>query len=204
MIVDALAHNRIELCWQPIVSTSDRTAYMYEVLARLRDSRGELHPPADFISQAEYLNLIGENDRRVVDLAIDTGASQRWADAAPRLAVNLSSRSISTDMAERIIRKADESGYPVDRLTIEVTETADPLPSERNEPLAHGGVAVWLMVVTKIADDFHHDTAIDFVVFRDRLHQLYFAQPRAFLICFTCGRPSGDHRSLPVCNVVSP
>ena len=27
-------------------------------------------------------------------------------------------------MAEHIIRKADESGYPVDRLTIEVTETA--------------------------------------------------------------------------------
>ncbi|MCH8102598.1 MAG: EAL domain-containing protein, partial [Chloroflexi bacterium] len=124
MIVDALRNDRIKIHWQPIFNTIDLQPYEYEVLARLEDSDGTLRFPADFMPQAEALDLMGDIDRRVIDLALRAGADNHRNGQPVRLAVNISARSLTSEMVDYIVEAADESGYPLSILTVEITETA--------------------------------------------------------------------------------
>ena len=124
MIADALQNDRIEIYWQPIFDATDLMPYEYEILARLKDGDGVIRPPADFIPQAEALDLMDDIDRRVIELALRAGADHHRHGQMIRLAVNISARSLNNEMADHIVHTADETGYPLSYLTIEITETA--------------------------------------------------------------------------------
>ncbi|MBM3957743.1 MAG: bifunctional diguanylate cyclase/phosphodiesterase, partial [Gemmatimonadetes bacterium] len=124
LIEDALEHDRLRLVRQPIVTVSTGEVAMYEVLSRLRDQDGTVRSPAEFIPQAEALDLIEGLDREVVAQACHRW--RRYADAGLelRLSLNVSGRSIGTGMMLHICEQAKQWRVPHEAITVEVTETA--------------------------------------------------------------------------------
>jgi EAL domain-containing protein (putative c-di-GMP-specific phosphodiesterase class I) len=93
---------------------------MYEVLVRLEDADGRLMTPAEFIPDAESLDLIRQIDERVMELAFD-----RWKlfdDASATL--HISARSVGAEFAEIIVQSAREKDIDPGAFIFEITETA--------------------------------------------------------------------------------
>ncbi len=119
----ALAQDRFELFFQPIVGTtagSDGPPYG-EILLRLRGDDGQLVSPALFIPAAERYQLMGALDRLVLRKAID------WLQRTPVVccSVNVSGQSIGdASFLEDVVAKIQRSGVDARRLCFEITETA--------------------------------------------------------------------------------
>ena len=123
-IVDALDMDRILLHRQPIVDLSDRSVAMYEVLVRLEDSEGNILTPAEFIPEAEDLDLVRQIDERVMELTFDRWKLFNAAGSTLRLTLNVSARSVGAEFAEIIVRSAREKGVDPGAFIFEITETA--------------------------------------------------------------------------------
>ena len=126
-INDALRDNRFELFLQPIVpSEGAGTGDHYEILIRMRDERGQLVMPNEFLPAAERYNLAVKIDRWVVNHALC------WLRDNPRLlerlhlcAINLSGQSFGNDdLLTFILERIDSCRIPAHKLCFEVTETA--------------------------------------------------------------------------------
>ena len=126
-INDALLENRFELCLQPIVPIQrDAPGDHYEILIRMRDERGSLVMPNEFLPAAERYNLAGRIDRWVVSNAFE------WLRLNPHLlerlhvcAINLSGQSFgSEDLLAFILQRMGTYRIPPGKLCFEVTETA--------------------------------------------------------------------------------
>lgn len=124
MITDALQEERIKIFWQPIFDSKDLVPFAYEILARLEDSNEDIRFPADFIPQAEALDLMDDIDRRIVDLSIRTGSDQHRSGNPVRLAINISAQSMDHEMVDHIIETAATTDFPLSHLTVEITETS--------------------------------------------------------------------------------
>jgi cyclic-di-GMP phosphodiesterase TipF (flagellum assembly factor) len=59
---DALAHNRVDLYLQPVVSLPQRRTVFYESFSRLRDETGRIMMPAEYLSVAEPEGLVSAID----------------------------------------------------------------------------------------------------------------------------------------------
>ncbi len=59
---DALAHNRVDLYLQPVVSLPQRRTVFYESFSRLRDDGGRVMMPAEYLSVAEPEGLVSAID----------------------------------------------------------------------------------------------------------------------------------------------
>jgi diguanylate cyclase (GGDEF)-like protein/PAS domain S-box-containing protein len=127
-LTQACDENRLELYYQPIVPIghcADPRRH-YELLVRLRDERGALVQPAEFIPAAERYNLMSTIDRWVV-----TQALEQWAhcvgDVGPcyTLAINLSGTSLNDERfltyLGDLLQQQDLSPGAV---CFEITETA--------------------------------------------------------------------------------
>ena len=123
-ILDALDNHRLTLYRQPIYGVESRKIEMYEVLVRIKEADGTIISPADFIAEAESLDLIQQIDERVIAAALNR--SKKLADAGQPtvLTINVSSRSVGMEMAEYAISTGTELGVNPFDIIFEITETA--------------------------------------------------------------------------------
>ncbi|QGT77751.1 EAL domain-containing protein [Guyparkeria halophila] len=122
----AIEAGELELHYQPQVEIASGRIIGAEALVRWRDGERGLVPPDAFIPVAEQTGMIGLLGEWVLREACRQG--REWRDAGlavPRLAVNLSARQLHDEsLVERVRAVLDETGYPPDRLELELTESA--------------------------------------------------------------------------------
>ena len=100
---------------------------MISITRDLVDGRQASEPAQSDLPEAPPLTEFSRRarvDRRVVSLAFGNGAALAETGSLPRLAINLSARSINEEMAGLLINEAKRVGYPLENAIIEVTETA--------------------------------------------------------------------------------
>ncbi|MFL6585934.1 MAG: EAL domain-containing protein [Luteimonas sp.] len=120
---DALAEQRIELAFQPIVAVAGGDDAQYQTLLRLRGRDGELHSAARVLPAAELAGLLLEIDRRVIELAIATLIERQRVASPMRLFVSQSSRSlIQGGYADWLLQQIELSGVPGASLVIDVRQ----------------------------------------------------------------------------------
>ncbi|WP_242107774.1 PAS domain-containing protein [Luteimonas aquatica] len=126
-IRDAIDTGRFCLYAQEIRSLqADRPmARSYEILLRMRDEKGRIVPPGEFIPAAERFGLMDRLDRWVVRNALHgEGARLRAADDIT-IAINLSANSLDDPTLWDFLKaELDASQLPPQRLHLEITETA--------------------------------------------------------------------------------
>ena len=117
----ALAHEQLELHYQPIVHLRTREVLGYEALVRWRHPEQGLIYPADFILVAEESGLIIPLGEWVLRSACKEMAKH---PAPLRVAVNLSALQFRTASLSALIEDAlARSGLEAERLEIEITES---------------------------------------------------------------------------------
>jgi diguanylate cyclase (GGDEF)-like protein len=133
---EAMDTDTLVLRAQPIVQTavdgSEGASHHYEILLSLRDEKGELQSPQDFIRSAERFGFVTLVDRWVVAQAF------AWMSElvdkqkqVPQLSINLSGTSITdNEFLEYVLEQISEYGVGTSRLCFEITETGaiDNLP----------------------------------------------------------------------------
>jgi diguanylate cyclase (GGDEF)-like protein/PAS domain S-box-containing protein len=128
----ALAADRFEVHYQPIVDLADSRIRGAEALVRLRALDGTLVPPFDFIPVAEEIGLIGEIGLVVLDRACrDTARVSREVGRPMHVSVNVSPNQLDSSLVDDVRRCLSASGLAAEQLTLEITEEtlADRSPS---------------------------------------------------------------------------
>ncbi|MEM7696692.1 MAG: bifunctional diguanylate cyclase/phosphodiesterase [Pseudomonadota bacterium] len=116
---DAIDHQAFEVYYQP-VHRGDGRLNGFEALLRLPDGEGGMISPAEFIPLAEEMALAPEIGRFV--LAQACLAATEWPGSM-RLAVNLSAQQVRPELVDEVILALRLSGFPANRLGLEVTES---------------------------------------------------------------------------------
>jgi diguanylate cyclase (GGDEF)-like protein len=129
-ITSAVEENRLELFYQPIIGISKDNAKSrghYELLLRMRDEKGDIVNPDQFIPAAERYNLMSTLDRWVVHEALSQLADRNPESKRAHftLAINLSGTSLSEDrFLEYVIEELKKQKLPDGAICFEITETA--------------------------------------------------------------------------------
>lgn len=124
LILCALEEDGVRLYWQPIFPIRDRKKpHMFEVLALLVEPDGSIHRAADFVPQAETLDIIDRVDRRIIEHSFARWRTHAQADSRRLLSINLSAGSVTAAMAGFIIERAQVLQVPAECITLEITET---------------------------------------------------------------------------------
>ena len=124
-IVDALAHDKFELHYQPILNISDNDVSHYEALVRIREDNGDLVLPAPFISVAEKTGLIHDIDHMVLRKAITELQRQAENGNEMVMTINLSAHSFSDPQLLPLLdRLLSLSNVNPSNIIFEITETA--------------------------------------------------------------------------------
>ena len=125
---EALGNDGFRLDAQPILPLRGNYGRpRFELLIRMLGDRGEIIPPAKFISAAERYQLMPAIDRWVVRRACELlgGHSASVGEEIARFAVNLSGQSLQDDsFLPFVIEQIRASGLPPEVLCFELTETA--------------------------------------------------------------------------------
>jgi PAS domain S-box-containing protein len=121
-VAGALRDRRIVPFFQPIVELRTGNLRGFEVLARwLHPEHGAILP-SNFIALAEEHGLIGELSDQMFQQVF---AAHAELPAPLTVAVNLSPVQLSSPgLSAGIRRMAEEAGFPLNRLVLEITETA--------------------------------------------------------------------------------
>ncbi len=94
----------------------------FEMLARWQSPRYGLVSPEIFIPIAEEIDLIGELSEQLIRQALED--AKEW-DASLTLSVNISPVQLRDPwFAQKLLQLLVESGFPANRLEIEITETS--------------------------------------------------------------------------------
>lgn len=122
----ALTQDELEVFFQPIYATSDRRLKGVEALVRWNHPQRGLILPSDFIGVAEETGLIEEIGLWVLRRACNE--ARKWLefnlDPEFYLAINISMRQFKGGFDRaRLQRVLYETGYPADRLLLEITES---------------------------------------------------------------------------------
>jgi diguanylate cyclase (GGDEF)-like protein len=122
----ALTQDELEVYFQPIYATQDRKLKGVEALVRWQHPQRGLILPSDFIGVAEETGLIEEIGLWVLRRACTE--ARKWLkynlDSEFYLAVNISMRQFKGGFDRaRLQRVLHETGYPAERLLLEITET---------------------------------------------------------------------------------
>jgi EAL domain-containing protein (putative c-di-GMP-specific phosphodiesterase class I) len=122
----AIAEQRLNLYFQPIVSLQDRSATMLEALPRWAHPELGILAPADFIDVAAEEGLLGELERWAIEAAFVQLAVWRSGVASElTISLNLSEEHLfETDLAEAVRDSASASGASAHRIGFEITERA--------------------------------------------------------------------------------
>ena len=128
-ITSAVDEDRFELFFQPIIGIgkdNSNSRGHYEILLRMRDEKGALIGPDQFIPAAERYNLMSTLDRWVIHEAITELADRNdEGEARYTLAINLSGTSLSEDrFLNWVIDELKQQKLPDGAICFEITETA--------------------------------------------------------------------------------
>lgn len=125
LIRDALANEKFQLFFQPVLNLATNEVNHYEALIRMVGEHGELITPDNFIPVAEHMGLIHDIDLWVVGHAIDVLKNLPPEQAQISLNINLSSYAFQDPELLPLVRdKLATTGVAAERLTFEITETA--------------------------------------------------------------------------------
>ena len=118
----AIKNSQLVIAYQPIVDATTREVVAQEALLRWEHPELGAIPPAVFIPIAEEAKLIDEIGKWVLRTAC--AEAQTWPGQV-KLAVNLSAIQIEgADLTANIVHALAASGLTVDRLVLEITESA--------------------------------------------------------------------------------
>lgn len=111
----ALDDNRVDLYLQPIVGLPQRKTYFYEGYSRIRDGRGYVMGPDQFLAAAEANGLIGEMDNLLLFRCIQIVRNLTRQDRRVGIFCNISTRSLADEdffppFLEFLRRNADLAG----------------------------------------------------------------------------------------------
>ena len=126
-ITSAVEEERFELYYQPIIGINDANARgHYELLLRMKDEKGDIVGPDQFIPSAERYNLMSTLDRWVIHKALTELADHKSENEARyTLAINLSGTSLSDDrFLQFVIDELKKHELPNGAICFEITETA--------------------------------------------------------------------------------
>jgi diguanylate cyclase (GGDEF)-like protein len=113
--------DQLEVHYQPVFSAKSGAMTAVEALLRWRHPEKGLVPPAAFISLAEESGLIETLGEWVLETALRTALP--WSGI--RLAVNASPIQLrNRGFADQLGRMLTDTGFPAERLELEITETA--------------------------------------------------------------------------------
>ncbi len=122
----ALNQNELDVHFQPIYATQDQTMLGVEALLRWQHPQKGIIEPTDFIAVAEETGLIEEIGLWVLREACSTALPwlKNGLDPDFYLAVNISMRQFKGGFdRKQLTRILSETGFPADRLLLEITET---------------------------------------------------------------------------------
>jgi diguanylate cyclase (GGDEF)-like protein/PAS domain S-box-containing protein len=125
---DALRMGALEVYYQPVIELATGRVVGIEALSRWHHPVRGWIPPTTFVPLAEESGLIAAFDQWVLDRACRDGASLRALGLLPLdalLSVNISAHNVSDlELVDRVRLAADNAGFPLEALELEVTETA--------------------------------------------------------------------------------
>lgn len=127
-ILRGLAAREFFPAFQPLVELRTGALAGFEILARWTPPSGQPIPPSQFIPAVEKAGLMHELTAAVLGKAFDCDLILQ---KPLMLAFNVSATQLlDTSLPQRIEAAAQRGGFPLDRLTIEITESAlvDDLP----------------------------------------------------------------------------
>ena len=117
-----LEHGQFVPHFEPQVDLSNGEIVGFEVLARWIHPLSGVIGPDVFIPVAEEIGLIGRLSDQVIGEALRQAAS--W-DPEIKISVNISPFQLADGwLAQRIIKTLAETGFPAERLVIEITESS--------------------------------------------------------------------------------
>lgn len=117
-----LEHGQFVPYFEPQVDLGNGQIVGFEVLARWNHALSGVIGPDVFIPVAEEIGLIGRLSEQVISEALREAAA--W-DPGIRISVNISPWQLADGwLAQRIVRILAETGFPADRLVVEVTESS--------------------------------------------------------------------------------
>ena len=117
-----LEHHRFVPFFEPQVNLETGEIIGFEVLARWEHPLSGLIGPDVFIPVAEEIGLIGRLSEQVIRSALTTAV--RW-DPSIKLSVNISPAQLADGwLAQHIVRLLTETGFPAERLVVEITESS--------------------------------------------------------------------------------
>ncbi|MGR6034242.1 MAG: EAL domain-containing protein [Candidatus Nitrosoglobus sp.] len=124
-IEQALREDRFLLYFQPVLEICTNTVSHYEVLLRMRDNRGRIISPDEFIPVAEQSGLIHSIDHLVLRKAI-TKQAKLWSQGYRlTFSINLSGRVVDDPELLPILEDLlKTTGVDPSSLMFEITETA--------------------------------------------------------------------------------
>ena len=132
---NAIAKGELELHYQPLVQLDDGKVSGCEALLRWRHPQRGMIPPGDFISIAEYTNLIVPIGEWVLWQACTDAAG--WPGCL-KVAVNLSTVQFrSTRLLPAVVSALASSGLSPARLELEVTESVLMQDNDDNLAVLH-------------------------------------------------------------------
>jgi len=126
----------------PVVDLATAHVVGVEALVRWKDESGRLVPPAEFLTLAEDLGLIGAIDERVMAAAFER--CRAWAAEGldlDQVSVNLSAMEVAgADLHGDMMRRIEASGVDPARVMIEVPESSALTEGRARQALAalHG------------------------------------------------------------------
>jgi cyclic-di-GMP phosphodiesterase TipF (flagellum assembly factor) len=95
---DALAHNRVDLYLQPVVSLPQRRIVFYESFSRLRDQTGRVMMPAEYLSVAEPEGLVSAIDNLLLFRCVQIVRRLAKSDRKVGIFCNISLASLGDDV----------------------------------------------------------------------------------------------------------
>jgi diguanylate cyclase (GGDEF)-like protein len=117
-----LEHDQFVPYFEPQVDLATGEIVGFEVLARWIHPLSGVIGPDIFIPVAEEIGLIGRLSEKVISEALRETAD--W-DAKIKISVNISPFQLADGwLAQRIVRILAETGFPAERLVIEITESS--------------------------------------------------------------------------------
>jgi diguanylate cyclase (GGDEF)-like protein len=117
----ALRTGQFRMAYQPIVTARHAQVLGFEALVRWDSPEHGAVSPAEFVPVAEETGLILDLGDWITRQSFKD--ARRWGGAY--VSVNLSARQfLHQNVAERILRYAEEADLPASRIQIELTETA--------------------------------------------------------------------------------
>ena len=117
----AIDNDELEPCFQPVVELHTGLLAGFEVLARWKHPQHGLVLPENFISLAEENGMIGLLMQRILRKAF---LSTPVLPAPLELSVNVSPAQLhDLSLPSQISKLAEEGGFPLERLSVEITES---------------------------------------------------------------------------------